>query len=186
MLDVAPNLPALAGSQGPLDPALVLQADGALVSVGKVLDRLVLRGDPTAFGPDLALPRRVGSAADLGEVAALCLGPDEWLLLGARGEASIAALRSFDGETGAAVDVGNRQLALLVEGPRASELLNAGCPLDLHVASFPPGRCTRTLLGKAEIVLWRRAPEQFHAEVARSFAAYVWAFLAEAALGVRR
>ena len=35
--------------------------------------------------------------------------------------------------------------------------------------------CTRTVFGKAEIVLWRIAPEVFHLDVARSFVPYVWA-----------
>jgi sarcosine oxidase, subunit gamma len=33
--------------------------------------------------------------------------------------------------------------------------------------------CTRTMYDKAEIVLWRRAPDRFHLEVWRSFARYV-------------
>jgi len=37
--------------------------------------------------------------------------------------------------------------------------------------------CTRTVFAKAEIVLWRTQPEQFHLEVWRSFAPYVWELL---------
>jgi sarcosine oxidase subunit gamma len=40
--------------------------------------------------------------------------------------------------------------------------------------------CTRTILGKADIVLWRTGAESFHVEVWRSFADYVARFLAEA------
>jgi sarcosine oxidase gamma subunit len=40
------------------------------------------------------------------------------------------------------------------------------------------------VLAKAEIVLWRRAPRLFHVEVARSYAAYLRAFLQEAACGL--
>jgi heterotetrameric sarcosine oxidase gamma subunit len=39
---------------------------------------------------------------------------------------------------------------------------------------------TRTLLGKADIVLWRTAADVFRIEVWRSFAPYVWACLEEA------
>ena len=53
--------------------------------------------------------------------------------------------------------------------------------LDLDPAAFPVGMCTRTVLAKAEIVLWRRADDSFHLEVWRSFAAYVSGVLAEAA-----
>jgi sarcosine oxidase subunit gamma len=44
----------------------------------------------------------------------------------------------------------------------------------LGLIAFPIGMCTRTLFGKAEIVLWRTGEAQFHIEVWRSFAGYVW------------
>jgi sarcosine oxidase subunit gamma len=40
--------------------------------------------------------------------------------------------------------------------------------------------CTRTVFGKAEIVLWRTAAETFRIEVWRSFAPYVLGCLEEA------
>jgi sarcosine oxidase subunit gamma len=44
--------------------------------------------------------------------------------------------------------------------------------------------CTRTMCAKAEIVLWRPAPEVFRVEVWRSFASYLTQFLAEAVRGM--
>jgi heterotetrameric sarcosine oxidase gamma subunit len=67
-----------------------------------------------------------------------------------------------------------------VSGPRAAWAINAFCPLDLHLAAFPAGKCTRTVFGKSEIVLWRTATDTFHIEVARSYAPYVLACLEEA------
>ncbi len=115
-------------------------------------------------------------------VAALWLGPDEQLLLAPDG-ADIAAqlapaLRELPHSL---VDVSHRQTALQVSGPHATVLLNAGCPLDLDLAAFPVGMCTRTVLAKSEIVLWRTSEHVFHLDVWRSFAAYVSGFLAEAA-----
>jgi len=63
-------------------------------------------------------------------------------------------------------------------------LLAAGCPLDLDASAFPVGMCTRTMLAKAEIVLWRTDPQVFRVEVWRSFVAYVSQFLGEAARGI--
>ncbi len=45
--------------------------------------------------------------------------------------------------------------------------------------------CTRTMLAKAEVVLWRTGAQAFRLEVWRSFAAYVSQFLAEAARGIK-
>ena len=75
----------------------------------------------------------------------------------------------------------HRQTALELRGPRSADILNSGCPLDLGLVAFPVGMCTRTVFAKAEIVLWRTAPDVFRLEVWRSFTDYVARFLAEVA-----
>jgi sarcosine oxidase, subunit gamma len=42
--------------------------------------------------------------------------------------------------------------------------------------------CTRTVLAKADITLWRTRDDAFHLEVWRSFSAYVTGLLSEIAL----
>jgi len=116
--------------------------------------------------------------------AALWLGPDEQLLLAAVGDGAAIGAQLRDALSGlphSVVDMSHRQLALEVSGATAQTLMNVGCPLDLHLSAFPVGMCTRTVLGKADIVLWRTGPDSFHVEVWRSFADYVARFLAEAA-----
>jgi sarcosine oxidase subunit gamma len=149
----------------------------------------VLRGDAqvaeaagAALDLDLALPACRSAQRD--GLAALWLGPDEWLVIAplAKGknisETLRAALASLPH---ALVEVSHRDAAFLVRGPAAALAINAGCPLDLRLAVFPAGACTRTLLGKAEILLWRRGIEKFHIATPRSFAAYVRGFLELAA-----
>jgi len=51
----------------------------------------------------------------------------------------------------------------------------------LHISQFPVGMCTRTLLSKADITLWRTREDTFHLEVWRSFAGYVGGLLCEIA-----
>jgi sarcosine oxidase subunit gamma len=146
--------------------------------------RFVLRGVDAvtavgvAFG--VAIPDKPLTSATSGDRGALWLGPDEWLLLAP--EAETAALyrqltTALDGIACALVDVSHRQIALLLEGPKATAILNAGVPLDLSLAAFPVGMVTRTIFEKAEIVLWRTGPQAFHLEVWRSFAPYVLALL---------
>jgi len=115
--------------------------------------------------------------------AALWLGPDEWLLLAPEAQGAELAERlaaALAGLPHSLVDVGHRQSGCELRGPQAATLLAAGCPLDLDASAFPVGMCTRTVLAKAEVVLWRTATEMFRLEVARSFVAYVAEFLAEA------
>ena len=92
------------------------------------------------------------------------------------------AVKAAGDHPAAAVDVSDQSRTLELSGPNAARCLNAFCALDLDAAAFPVGMCTRTLLGKAEILLWRMAPEVFHISVARSFMPYVWACLEEARL----
>jgi len=80
-----------------------------------------------------------------------------------------------------AVDVSHRNTAIVVAGPGAADVINAGCPQDLSLAAFPVGACSRTVLGKVEIVLLRTEPDAFRVEVWRSFSDYAFALLAEAA-----
>jgi sarcosine oxidase, subunit gamma len=159
----------------------------ALVRELPPLERHVLRGDSQALAAaaqvlGLEPPPTLRSVARE-EHALLWLGPDELLLLcpAGRGSAIGATLdRALQPHPHSRVEVSHRQLALSVSGRLATTVLNAGCPLDLDLEAFPIGMCTRTVLGKAEIVLWRLAPQSFHLEVARSFAPYVSLLLATA------
>jgi sarcosine oxidase subunit gamma len=77
--------------------------------------------------------------------------------------------------------VSHRQFALEVSGPHAEVILRGACPLDLDISGFPVGACTRTVLAKADITLWRTAEHTFHVEVWRSFAGYVGGLIIEIA-----
>jgi sarcosine oxidase subunit gamma len=149
--------------------------------------RFILRARPAAMeaavGPLGTRPPVVACRASVaGDVAALWLGPDEWLLLTSDGAALGAGLATaLAGLPHALVDVSHRQEGVVVSGRHAAAVLNAGCPLDLDPDAFPIGMCTRTLLGKSEIMLWRTGAEHFRIEAMRSFVPYVRQFLEEAA-----
>lgn len=150
--------------------------------------RHVLRGrlealTAAAGALGFALPREACRSASLNGTHALWLGPDEWLLLSAPeaglGDRLEAAMGAHPHSL---VEVTDRQVGLVVNGAEAEAVLSVGCPLDLDQAAFPVGMCTRTVLSKAEIVLWRTGPETFHLEVWRSFDAYLRAFLTASAV----
>jgi len=137
--------------------------------------RFIARGDVDSLNAKLglSLPRMPCRAVCATGMDALWLGPDEWLLLS-------------DGQltTPGIVDISHRQAGLHIGGPHAARALNMGCPLDLDIDTFPVDGCTRTLFGKAEIVLWRVETETFHLEIGRSFIPYVVELLREAARGL--
>ncbi len=127
----------------------------------------------------VALPVKPKASASKGSRTALWLGPDEWLVIDETNDplvdcAKVEALHS-------AVGISHRNVAVSVAGPGAANTLSAGCPQDLSLAAFPVGACSRTILGKAEIVLLRSGEDAFRVECWRSFSDYVFTFLTEAA-----
>jgi sarcosine oxidase, subunit gamma len=125
-----------------------------------------------------------------GNRAALWLGPDEYLLLDDAQFSDTADAASFASTLAPAlkdvahslVDISHRQVAWQLSGEHITDILSGACPLDLHVRAFPVGMCTRTLLAKAEVVLWRTGADAFRLEAWRSFAPYVIALLEEIAM----
>jgi sarcosine oxidase, subunit gamma len=123
-----------------------------------------------------ALPQKPKTSASKNDVHALWIGPDEWLIIAPEGSdllAKLAKVTAFH----SAVDVSHRNAALLVLGAGAADVLNAGCPQDLSLTAFPVSACSRTLMGKTEVILYRTATEQFRVEVWRSFATYALDFI---------
>ncbi len=165
-----------------------LGASGVTVRVGPPAERVSLRasGDAisalsAALGLDLPVRPCVAVTADGRH--ALKLGPDEWLVIDEAGRKP-AEDCAKSGVLHSAVDVSHRNVAILVEGPGAEEVLTAGCPLDLHRDVFPAGSATRTVFGKIEIVLFRVDVESFRVECWRSYSDYALDLL-EAAMADR-
>jgi sarcosine oxidase subunit gamma len=150
--------------------------------------KLVLRGgdairEPVARALGAELPPMLRTAR-VGDVEAIGLGPDEWLLLTPpdRADALAADLRTaLAGSHHAVVVISDRMTGIAIAGARSRDVLNAGCALDLHPSAFPPGAATRTLLGKATVVLHRpNEAEAFELWLNGSFAPYVWLFIENA------
>ena len=140
---------------------------------------------PAAAGPfavaGLPLSVEVCRAHRSGEWNALWLGPDEQLLVGPESAHAQLAGRvagALDGIAHSLVDVSHRQCAIELSGASATTLLAMACPLDLDLSVAPVGFCTRTVYAKAEVVLWRQAPQQFQLQPWRSFLPYVTGLLA--------
>lgn len=136
----------------------------------------------------MPLPTRINQSAEDKTIRLLCLGPDEWLLVTDDG-ADLQARFDFGIVESptlpfSLVDVSQRNVAMEVSGRKAEQAMKTGCPLDLSLASFPVGKVTRTVFERAEIVLFRKAPDAFEIEIWRSFAPYLLALLEKAAKSI--
>ncbi len=126
------------------------------------------------------LPKKPGEVTSKANRHALWLGPDEWLILDEK-DPNAGLVPARHNNEFAAVDISHRNVAFILSGPGAANTLNAGCPRDLSLKAFPKGTASRTLFGKAEVVLYRTAQDTFHLECWRSFAPYVWTYLLDGA-----
>lgn len=168
----APQYPATSWLR-PLPPAtrLILHGGSAVRALAS-----------SAWGVGFA--EQACRAQSQGSRATLWMGPDEYLLIDAdvAATAPVAALAlALAGLPHALVDISHRQIAFEIKGQHAEAILAGGCPLDLDIEDFPLGMCTRTICGKADMVLWRTAGDTFHVEVWRSFSDYFVGLLTEIA-----
>lgn len=191
---------ALATARSPLHGRAALApaaAPGVSVTERRLVGMLNLRGNPRSrrftqavrAEAGLALPRpgRVVGAADdaLAQARAICwLGPDEWLLLTAPGQA--ARLRealeaALAGQHMAVTEQGAGHALLRLAGPCAAQALAKGCALDLHPRVFAAGHCAQTRVAKCNALIIVRSPgAAFDLVVRRSFADYLWRWLCDA------
>ncbi|MFD3564793.1 sarcosine oxidase subunit gamma [Streptomyces sp. NPDC058686] len=103
------------------------------------------------------LPREYGETTSSGAHTAFWLGPDEWLVLSRAEATSVAAeLReALAADPGSVVDVSANRTTLELSGPVARQVLEKGCPLDLHPRVFGPGRAVSTTVGPIALLLWQ-------------------------------
>jgi sarcosine oxidase, subunit gamma len=188
-------LPETAQRRPALEPAR-LRPRGVRLGERPDLGKVDLRGDPhdrafmAAVGRvlDLLLPTEPCTSAAKAHIAALWLGPDQWLVTCPASEAAglVSSLRAALADAHAAItDLTDGRVAFRAAGPSARDLLAKGTPVDLHPRAFAPGRCAGTLLAKATAVIHlldddpERGPS-FDVYVARSFAHYLWTWLEDA------
>ncbi|MFC5218752.1 sarcosine oxidase subunit gamma [Streptomyces coerulescens] len=176
----------LAAATRTSDGAVRLAELPFLTQVDVRLDAKGAAAEAVGLALDLPLPLQPNTVVRAGELTALWLGPDEWLLVAPPGgERDLEGrIREAAGEEPVSVtDVSAQRTTLLVTGPRAHDLLAHGCPLDLHPRAFGSGRCAQTTLGRTQIVLVARDEPRagFWVLVRSSFAGYLADWLLDAA-----
>lgn len=119
--------------------------------------------------------------------AAIWLGPDEWLIVAADGQAARVEQALREGRPNdpwlSVTDVSHNHTCIAASGPGAREVLAKGCALDLGPEAFGPGHCAQTLLARAPVLL-RALPKDAAIElwVRNSYARYLATWLLDASL----
>ncbi|KRB51844.1 sarcosine oxidase subunit gamma [Rhizobium sp. Root708] len=177
MADTAVRTSVLSGKQGG-SAAVRLTAAPNATRVALRAPAESLKALSSALG--VTVPNAPKTSGRKGGRSSLWLGPDEWLVIDESGADLMSALAKAEA-LHSATDVSHRNVAIIVSGPGAENAISAGCAQDLSLEAFPVGACSRTLFGKAEIVLFRTEDDTFRVECWRSFADFVFGLLAEGA-----
>ncbi len=167
-------------------------SSGAVLTERPPGGQLNLRGDPARPGfldgarraLGFGLPLDPNTTAGAGDLSALWLGPDEWLVLAPDDRAEEVAERlrtALQEEFAAVTDVSAGSGVIRLTGPWVRDVLAAGCTLDLHPRAFQVGRCAQTILARAMVTIVQvdDAPT-FDLFVRRSFADYLARWLEDA------
>jgi sarcosine oxidase subunit gamma len=175
-------------------------AAGLIMSERRFPAQVILRGvdgDPAFLAAvegaiGVAPPTAPNTVARHRDIELVWLSPEEWLLIAPAGTEAALVERLEQALTGlhaGAVDVSDARAVIRLEGPAARTVLAKGTPLDLSPHVLSPGRSAETTLARASVILRPvgTVAGAYEIHVARSFAAYLWAWLLDAGreFGVR-
>jgi len=125
-----------------------------------------LRGDPADEGwlravadiAGVAPPTQPNTVTEGPDCLALWLGPDEWLLRSREAVPEGGCLthrleEALAGRFFAVTDQSSAWSVMRLHGPRATEVLGKGCPLDLHPRVLRLGQCAQSHYFRAGVLL---------------------------------
>ncbi len=148
---------------------------------GNALDDEFQAAVNKAFG--VGLPGEPLSFTSRDKVTIYWLAPDEWLAIVDYSQLATkqhAFLGHYAGHC-SVVDVSGGQTLLLLSGDAVQQLLQKACVYDVHPDCFPVGKCVQTNFAKATALIAKRSAQQYELVIRRSFADYIYYWLADAA-----
>ena len=171
----------LAHREAPQDLSIDLREipDRGMIDVrGSASDKKFMAAVKKVLGLDL--PKAPRTSVSWGDVKALWLSIDQWLILCSRAKAGelSAALRAEIGSIHSlVVDVSDMRVVLRLEGEGVREVLLKGSSLDLLSKDYAPGTVRRMRFAEIAALLHVVENDVFDVYVFRSYADYAWDFL---------
>ena len=148
---------------------------------GLTSDKKFMAAAKSVLGFDL--PKAPRTSASWGDIKALWLAPDQWLILCIRSKTAallgelVGALKNLHS---LAVDVSDMRAIIRLEGEYVRETLMKGCSLDLIGDDYKPGTVRRMRFAEIAALLHVVEANMIDLYVFRSYADYAWAFLLKA------
>ena len=171
----------LAHREAPQGLCIDLRAitDRGMIDVrGNAGDKKFMAAAKKILGLDL--PKAPRTSVSWGDVKALWLSIDQWLILCSRAKAGelASALKTELGSIHSlVVDVSDMRAVLRLEGEDVREALLKGSSLDLLSEDYTPGTVRRMRFAEIAALLHVVEDDVFDVYVFRSYADYAWDFL---------
>lgn len=149
---------------------------------GLTADRNFLSAAKDVLGFDL--PKQARTSTAFGDVKALWLSPDQWLILCAREKAAALAVdlsKAVEKTHALAIDVSDMRSIIRIEGERGREVMMKGCSLDFTGDDIKPGYVRRVRFAEIAALINIVGENIIDLYVFRSYANYAWDFLMKAA-----
>ena len=138
------------------DPLRIAERPAAIVQIAARRGRAAACAGRLrqALSLDLPVPGRSAAAGDL---VALWIQPDAWLVVGPRGVDGDLARRLADaaGDAASVVDQSHGKTVLTLSGGAARDVMAKGCRLDLHPQVFPTGSTAVTQIAAIGCIVHR-------------------------------
>ena len=131
----------------------------------------------------VSLPSACGAVTTGDGVSVLWLSPDEFLVVSDEqrpAPLTTSLVEALQGEPGSATDLSANRTTIELSGPMALEVLEKGCPLDLHPRAFEVGTAYVTRIGSVPVILWKVTDDVYRILPRSSFADFLGRWLLDA------
>jgi sarcosine oxidase, subunit gamma len=148
---------------------------------GLSTDKKFMKAAKDVLGLDL--PKAPRTTNTWGDMKALWLSPDQWLILcpGDKTQKLLAELNAtLKGIHALAVDVSDMRAIIRLEGEHARTTVMKGTSIDLTHGDYPPGTIRRMKFAEVGALLHIIEDDVIEVYVFRSYADYAWEFLLKA------
>jgi sarcosine oxidase, subunit gamma len=149
---------------------------------GLTSDRKFMSAAKSALGFDL--PKAPRTSSGFGDIKALWLSTDQWLILCSGDKANVLhaeLVKELGATHSLAVNVSDMRSVIRLEGEGIRETLMKGSTLDLTDGSYTPGTVRRLRFAEIAALLHVVEDTVIDLYVFRSYADYTWEFLLKAA-----
>jgi sarcosine oxidase, subunit gamma len=148
---------------------------------GLSTDKKFMKAAKDVLGLDL--PKTPRTTNSWGDMKALWLSPDQWLILcpGDKAQKILTELNAaLKGIHSLAVDVSDMRAIIRLEGEHARTTVMKGTSIDLTQGDYPPGTIRRMKFAEVGALLHIIENDVIEIYVFRSYADYAWEFLLKA------